>query len=74
MTQYQEVMARCALDKEWYIMLRKRLVSSIDTSPLFDTALWVRNLEAGFVKMVELNSVDQYDYGNYPDIIVKDNS
>jgi protein O-GlcNAc transferase len=74
MTQYEKVMARCALDKEWYIMLRKRLVSSIDTSPLFDTALWVRNLEAGFVKMVELNNVDQYDYGNYPDIIVKDNS
>ena len=74
MTRYEDVMARCALDKGWYIMLRKRLLSSIDTSPLFDTALWVRNLEAGFVKMVELNNVEQYADGNYPDIIVKDNS
>ena len=74
MTRYEDVMARCALDKEWYIMLCKRLLSSIDTSPLFDTALWVRNLEAGFVKMVELNNVEQYADGNYPDIIVKDNS
>ena len=66
MTQYEEVMFRCASDKEWFSKVRQRLLLSIDTSPLFDTSCWVRSLEAAFSRMAELD----LDCNNYPDIIV----
>ena len=56
MTQYESAMARCALDRELLSMVRQRLLSSKDSSPLFDTGRWVGNLEAAFSKMVELDA------------------
>jgi protein O-GlcNAc transferase len=68
MAQYEGAMARCALDEEWFSTVRRRLLSSKDSSPLFDTGRWVGNLEAAFSKMVELDA----DCGGYPDIVVAD--
>ena len=70
MAQYEGAMARCALDEEWFCTVRQRLLSSKDSSPLFDTGRWVGNLEAAFRKMVELD----VDCGGYPDIVVEDHS
>ena len=39
-------MVRCALDGDWLSSLSQRLRSSNESSPLFDTEQWVRNLEA----------------------------
>ena len=66
--QYEDAMVRCALDKEWFGDIRQKLLSSKDGSPLFDTERWVRNLEAAFRKMVEL----EWDAGSLPDIVVAD--
>ncbi|KAL9183990.1 hypothetical protein ACHAXT_002076 [Thalassiosira profunda] len=68
MDQYEDAMVRCALDKEWFGDIRQKLLSSKDGSPLFDTERWVRNLEASFRKMVEL----EWDAGSLPDIVVSD--
>jgi hypothetical protein len=68
MTQYEGAMARCALDEEWFYSVRQRLLSFIDSSPLFDTERWVENWEAAFRKMAELDE----DCDNYPDIFVSD--
>ena len=70
MYEYEDVMVRCALDNEWFNDIRQRLLNTKDSSPLFDTERWVRNLEAAFCKMVELDS----DSDDLPDILVSDDS
>jgi len=68
MAQCEGAMARCALNEEWFSTVRQRLLSSKDSSPLFDTGRWVGNLEAVFSKMVELDA----DCSGYLDIVVAD--
>ncbi|KAL3816563.1 hypothetical protein ACHAXA_003803 [Cyclostephanos tholiformis] len=70
MAKYAATMARCALDEDWFSTIRRRLLSSKDSSPLFDTKRWVENLEGSFRKMAELG----VDCANYPDIVVRDDS
>jgi hypothetical protein len=70
MAKYAATMARCALDEDWFSTIRRRLLSSKDSSPLFDTKRWVENLEGSFRKMAELG----VDCANYPDIVVRDYS
>ena len=68
MAEYEDVMVRCALDNEWFEEVRQRLLNAKDSSPLFDTERWVRNLEAAFCKMVDLDS----DGDDLPGIFVSD--
>jgi hypothetical protein len=70
MAQYENMMARCALDEDWFYTIRQRLLTSRDSSPLFDTKRWVENLEAALRKMTELG----VDCANFPDIVVTDDS
>jgi hypothetical protein len=70
MAEYENVMTKCALDEDWFYIIRQRLLASRDSSPLFDTKRWVENLEAALGKMTELG----VDCANYPDIFVTDNS
>mmetsp|Transcript_40758 Transcript_40758/g.85386 ORF Transcript_40758/g.85386 Transcript_40758/m.85386 type:complete len:489 (-) Transcript_40758:256-1722(-) len=74
MDRYEDAMVRCALDEEWFANVRRRLVSSRDSSPLFDTVRWVRNLEAAFRAMAEVGGLDSYGSGadELPDIWVSD--
>lgn len=68
MYEYEDVMVRCALDNEWFNDIRQGLLNTKESSPLFDTERWVRNLEAAFCKMVDLDS----DGDDLPDIFVSD--
>jgi protein O-GlcNAc transferase len=61
---YEDLMVKCAINKEWFGEVRKRLLSSRTETPLFDTARWVRNLETAFLKMKELGLED------VPDLVV----
>lgn len=54
MEQYEDAIVRCAVDREWYCDLCQRLTSVKESSPLFDTELWVKHLEAALYKMIEL--------------------
>ena len=66
LARYEDAMVRCALDDEWFSSLCQKLISVKDSSPLFDTERWVRNLEVAFRKMLDI------DGGDYPDIAVMD--
>ena len=68
MAQYEDAMVRCALDGDWFSSLCQRLRSSKESSPLFDTERWVRNLEAALYKMAALGD----DGCSFPDISVLD--
>jgi hypothetical protein len=74
MIQYEDAMVRCALDKEWFNAVRRRLLSSKDSSPLFDTERWVQNLEAALNKLLELNLDKMGRPINPPDIVIIDSS
>jgi protein O-GlcNAc transferase len=52
MGDYEAVMTRCVSEPEWFSTITERLRSARDTSPLFDTERWVRNLEAGLTEVV----------------------
>ncbi len=56
MDKYENAMMRCATDRKWFDDLRTKLNSLKDSSPLFDTRLWVENLEASFGELVSLKS------------------
>ena len=63
MGEYEAVMTRCVSEPEWFSTITERLRSARDTSPLFDTERWVRNLEAGLTEVVqnkEDNNSDVY--------------
>jgi protein O-GlcNAc transferase len=64
MQSYEDLMVKCAINREWFSEVRERLFSSRTEPPLFDTARWVRNLETAFLKMKELGLED------VPDIVV----
>ena len=68
MVQYEDVMVRCALDKQWFDTLRQRLLLVKDSCPLFDEIRWIQNLETAFEFMVEQN----FNGDNRPDIVVLD--
>ena len=57
MAQYEDAMVRCALDGDWFSSLCQRLRSSKESSPLFDTERWVRNLEAALYTMAALEGM-----------------
>ncbi len=67
LARYEDAMVRCALDDEWFSSIVQKLISAKDSSPLFDTERWIRNLEVAFRKMLDID-------GNYPDIAVADDS
>ena len=69
MAQYENLMAKCALDEDWFYSIRQRLLASRDSSPLFDTKRWVENWEVALRKMTELGA----DCADHPDIVVTDN-
>ena len=55
MEEYEQIMKSCARNKNnWYDDLKDRLKTQRDSCALFDTERWVRNLEAGFTKLVSL--------------------
>lgn len=56
MDNYEDKMVKCYEDAMWFNEIRQRLLSTKDTSPLFDTERWVRNLEAAFSTMSELEA------------------
>ena len=69
MSDYEDLMIRCAADTKWFESVRRRLCELSQTSPLFDTERWVRNLEAAFLHMTSSG----YNQGSeFPDIIVAD--
>ena len=68
MALYEDAMVRSAVDGEWFGDLCHRLRSSRETSPLFDTERWVKNLEAAFCKMAIVTG----DELSVPDISVLD--
>ena len=57
MAQYEDAVVRCALDGDWFSSLCQRLRSSKESSPLFDTERWVRNLEAALYTMAALEGM-----------------
>ena len=46
-TEYEELASALASDTERLYAMRKHLENTRDTCPLFDTARWVGNMEAG---------------------------
>jgi predicted O-linked N-acetylglucosamine transferase (SPINDLY family) len=66
MQAYENVMAKCAINGDWFGAIRNRLTSSRSESPLFDTNRWCANLETAFLKMKEV------DLDDLPDIVVID--
>ena len=63
MQAYENLMVKCVVNTEWLDAVRKRLRSSRNTSPLFDTFAWVNNLETAFLQMIALQD-------ELPDIVV----
>ena len=70
MSQYEDAMVKCAMDEDWFGSLCERLDALKDSSPLFDTQRWVRNLETAFQ---EIMLSDSEGRTTLPDIVVEDN-
>lgn len=62
--EYEELAVALATDQDKLFALRRRLEDSRETSPLFDTQRWVRNLEAGLSL-----AWSRYEQGLAPDHI-----
>lgn len=67
MQAYEDCMVDCAING--LIVERKHLLDTAMTAPLWDTARWVKNLEAGLRQMANLHERGATD----TDIYVKDN-
>ena len=52
MHTYEKLLFRLVTDVEWSESIRRELQDGITDCPLFDTATWVRNLEAGLAEAV----------------------
>lgn len=64
MEAYENVMVRCALDKTWFSSIKARLTTGREVHPLFDTLMWVNDLESA-LKTIATNQ------GIFNDIHVK---
>jgi predicted O-linked N-acetylglucosamine transferase (SPINDLY family) len=59
---YEQRAVDLALDRQWLDSLRRRLLASLSTAPLFDAARIARHLEAAYARMSE-----RYHGGQAPD-------
>jgi predicted O-linked N-acetylglucosamine transferase (SPINDLY family) len=65
LAEYERLAIELALDPQQRALVKQKLSDNRLTTPLFDTALFTRHLEAAFTAMVE-----RYRAGLAPDHIV----
>jgi protein O-GlcNAc transferase len=73
MQEYEDCMVQCAFhcnnNSSWFSCVKRHLLQTRETAPLWDTERWVRNLEVGLEEMISLKLNDKQD----TDIYIMDN-